>query len=1375
MATINRLDYAFVTDHDTGTVRPVHVASRRRMAGELLGRVMPLLAAARPRRPATEPFGTLSHTRLPDGSVLLCNSGATLDRRGPRAAAVPHVEAVHLPGGADDLGGVRPIDTWGSPSWRFPVPGGDTFGAGAAGAGPDEAARGGTEGAGSLVPEPGGRFGEDVLVTFARERPERVGPFLADVRRLFGSPAGRQIVLAEPGPETVAAWIALACASLPAEYARALTFTTRTHAPHQAPQQILGIGPDAEFDRADRVLLAHHYRVHDGLDGPGSPPVDDAWAGLAAQLWLAGVAPQRVPSEVTGDGDGDGGRGGRGGRPGQGGFDTRPLVAYMLEHGIPVRGADLLTPSVEWAAVPGNVMSLEPARRQAFLAQLARLVEEDGPGPSSPGASRAAALERLAGVCAGFAAQVPAHDLAPLALAITGGRIGAALSGAVRVTSGMLTGLPLADGAASGLHAGYAAPVRDAAVARLGSAVTEWSGLVELWYELREARASDSGSQGRLVRDTAFERKVAARLTQALLQSAGTERADAAALLDRLPAPELTRRVLEELGALTRNRMPTDLLELASSAQGDWLSRSAAAGPAPVPVRLAEAAVRLRTESAGLPDAELYERLMSLVPDLEHDPATVKTVWWLVWRHEGPGPADACRVARITAPGALARAGLQHRLTSLLTAPGPVPDGLAELAGELLSEQGYELTDREWNVAQLLVCGHEIARPDIPAAVAAEQLEQCLHPLRPVPETLQDWSTTMLARGLARANPEDLTDFRALRRVRDGRSPELLRRYLAEQLEGSFREKRVRTLVRRPQRVADLFMAWFTEWEDASPEWEHQSRRLLDEIVGEALRRMEPDLIDEVAVLLAGIGDEWADAWHGWLRKLPAAAGAEPGPGPDTRSDADGGADGGADPGGGHRADGYSRDGYGYGGGLAGGGSAGGGPFADGAYPGGGCAEAGTGAAAGDGWFAGAGAGVPPDGRSVDGRSAEERFPEERLPDGGPGGARFTAEEYVADDRGDGRHADGGEGQGPSPGTEYREGPLPDGEDGPYGAGEYGAGGYRGVGCTDERDAREDARDGWPQGAGDDPRGGTAPGQPPQTYSRDGTGPEVSGDDGRGTPGGYGPGGPGGGRTPVQEPLRPGRSYGNPPLPGRPLRPEPQQPEPYRPERYHGQPPPGQAGSGRPSVPPGGRVPGQRYPAQPPEGLRAGADGGGRGPDAPLAGNVPPEVPGVYGPHPPAPGSAAPGPDVPGPQVPGPSVPGAPGQGSPAPGGRGPGQNPVEAATHWLSRRRAAGPGGPGRRPWQPPAEEDEPDRDQGPHEQPGTPRRQGTYQPPQGPPAPRDPRLHDPRQRDTYRQDSRQDPRGPRDPRRQGPGWPEGRETDGEPPDHRPGGGPGR
>ncbi|MFD6431987.1 GTPase-associated protein 1-related protein [Streptomyces venezuelae] len=270
---IRRLSYRLGQEPDTGAVSLVPPDPDSPQLCEHEGRLRSAVTRVMGVPPAGEAGPELSYSLLPDGGRLLC-------------AALPgqRVEALHLSADTPGPGPVWPIDTWRSESW--------------AGERDESLGSGFVE---SELPVPEAHFDRELLVAFARERADRVAPFLADVRRLFEDPAGRQIVLVEDDSETVARWIALACASLPETYVSALTFTTWTADPRRAPQRIIGIGPDAEFDRSDDAVVEYLYRVHDGTGGgPESPPAEpDAWARLTAERWLTGNPPRPPRGAAT--------------------------------------------------------------------------------------------------------------------------------------------------------------------------------------------------------------------------------------------------------------------------------------------------------------------------------------------------------------------------------------------------------------------------------------------------------------------------------------------------------------------------------------------------------------------------------------------------------------------------------------------------------------------------------------------------------------------------------------------------------------------------------------------------------------------------------------------------------------------------------------------------------------------------------------------------------------------------------------------------------------------------------------------------------------------------------------------------------------------
>ncbi|WP_165985624.1 hypothetical protein [Streptomyces sp. YIM 98790] len=231
-------------------------------------------AALAPLVAATAPVGDgqLSHTRLPDGSALLCHSRAVAPDSpvrggtGRRQWEWQHfvVDARYLPGGpAPDRACV--IHTWRSACWNADAPA-----------------------AGNLPQASEEIFGERTLRAFARRHQDRLVPFLTDVHRLFAERAGRQIVLVEEDSEVVALWIALACASLSPAQARALTFVTRAQRPDRMPHQIVGTTPHAAAALGDPAARRYLYRVHDGTGGESSPPEGDAdpWAEQVADRWL---------------------------------------------------------------------------------------------------------------------------------------------------------------------------------------------------------------------------------------------------------------------------------------------------------------------------------------------------------------------------------------------------------------------------------------------------------------------------------------------------------------------------------------------------------------------------------------------------------------------------------------------------------------------------------------------------------------------------------------------------------------------------------------------------------------------------------------------------------------------------------------------------------------------------------------------------------------------------------------------------------------------------------------------------------------------------------------------------------------------------------
>ncbi|MEU1778560.1 GTPase-associated protein 1-related protein [Streptomyces abikoensis] len=243
---------------------------------QLVGYEPPRAAPARPTADELTTFPiAFSHHLLSDGSRLLCRAVYTGTDYSGRYGNF-HAHAVRL-SPADALpGGMLPIQAWESSFWADSTPG---------------------DGVLAGEPTSAGRIDKARLLEFVRARAERLEPFLADVRNLFLDPEAPQLLVVERDSADVAHWIAVASAVLPRERAGRLTFTTYTRRPGLARQQIVGTSPDADTDAAD---ADRRFRVHDCAGGRSSPARDDApdaWASVAARLWLAGL-PELVSGTV---------------------------------------------------------------------------------------------------------------------------------------------------------------------------------------------------------------------------------------------------------------------------------------------------------------------------------------------------------------------------------------------------------------------------------------------------------------------------------------------------------------------------------------------------------------------------------------------------------------------------------------------------------------------------------------------------------------------------------------------------------------------------------------------------------------------------------------------------------------------------------------------------------------------------------------------------------------------------------------------------------------------------------------------------------------------------------------------------------------------
>ncbi|WP_405608893.1 GTPase-associated protein 1-related protein [Streptomyces sp. NBC_01508] len=806
-----RLSYLLDREPDTGSVRlqPLRSPEPPPSGGERAAEdddLLDPLAQVRQVIALTHhwtPHGALSCSRLPDGGSLLCDSRTDGERPDEQRQ---FIEAVHLPAGAAGFDPVWPIDTWRSRSWDTPGP---------------------ADGHGNVLPAPEGHFDPPLLVRFAQERAARVAPFLADVRRLWADPAGRQIVIAEEDPETVVRWIALACASLPEHHARELTFVTRADEPHEAPQQIVGIGPESAFDRHDPLLVEHLYRVHDGLGGPGSPYVPDPWAELTAALWRSGTPPVPPASGAADDDD-----------P----FALAALVPQLLRLG--TASGDGLT------ALRGDSL-------RAVVATLASAAQDQAQG--SP------AMEELTRVCQELGKHCADGVTDPLALALARRRLAAALDQDTGPRHDPLAGLPLGEAARRSLRSEFG-PRFDQGLERgLRGPVAAWAGPLRHALELH-------GHQGAGVEDAVN------KLVRALLQPRGPERADAVTVLKSVGHHGLNRRVLAKIAADTTGRRSHLLRELLTSPQGEWVRSHR--DIAPPSVRLVEQAVWWGGSPHHLRGVELFAKLAEPAPgaavSAATDPSTLDALWGLVWGAGQPERPDFPRIVRICGAEAVLGANLGTRFLAWLTSPGRFDRELVDFARAV--HRRAELTVRERATAQLLVVADDFARTSSSPRDVVDSVGELRRAGSPVDPALWDGVQYLLARGFAGLPPNELYESGALSFLATA-EPALQRHYRAAVLADFADEAKVSRMAARPEIVADLFYVWRKELTRTSREWHVVVEDLLRQTLGVVLRRMNDEQRGVVATRLVGRSDDWLRRWLRWANEI-RGGGAYPSPPP---------------------------------------------------------------------------------------------------------------------------------------------------------------------------------------------------------------------------------------------------------------------------------------------------------------------------------------------------------------------------------------------------------------------------------------------------------------------------------------------------------------
>ncbi|ATL31304.1 GTPase-associated protein 1-related protein [Streptomyces formicae] len=767
-------------------------AAVERVIGTGVGTGADVEAGAEHRGDGADTACELSYSLLPDGGRLLC-------------AALPgqRVEALHLGPDTPGPGPQWPIDTWSAASWEPGAP--ETLGAGFV-----ESELPAAEPAAARA-----HADRELLVEFARARSGRVAPFLADVRRLFDDPAGRQIVLVEEDPAAVARWIALACASLPEAYVPALTFTTWTRDPWRAPQQIIGVGPDAGFDRADEATLTHLYRVHDATGGPGSPPlpVSDAWAELTAERWLAGSPPTPPAAAPAGTDDA---------------FALIPLLSGGSSGPLPPDGADL-------AGLSGDSL-------RAVVDAFARAV-----GKGETDERTLGELDRL---CRGLDGE---HAVAarPLALALVKHRLDATGGGELPDLTAF-EGLPLGQDAWRELRETYGGRADDALRRTLRGPLTSWTEPLRLAL----AVGADGGPGLAEAMD---------RLATALLHPERRDCAHAVEVLDALDHTAFTRRVLRLLIVDFTERKLDRLRELARSPQGEWLRRNIE--DAPLTVRLAAAAAHWSGPPDHLRGAELFGRLTELLAGQRVDDArTLKLLWRIVWRGGVPDRAEQPWIARTCTPRLIVEADLGRRVMGWVKEPDHCDRDLVEFARAMMGD--HRIGAHERATAELLVIAQDLADGRVPVTRATVgRLRELGRKVTPLGAVLRRGVDERVAGALARANPLDLCESHGLQ-ILVAAGPELLRAYRAHLLDEACCDRLVRELPDRPAELAAYYHIWRPRRRHGvTAEWREVAGELLDQVLAPVLAHLDHHHLGQVATVLEREGQD-VQEWTAWRHRV---------------------------------------------------------------------------------------------------------------------------------------------------------------------------------------------------------------------------------------------------------------------------------------------------------------------------------------------------------------------------------------------------------------------------------------------------------------------------------------------------------------------------
>ncbi|MEV0847330.1 GTPase-associated protein 1-related protein [Streptomyces sp. NPDC049954] len=746
-------------------------------AGTLLGHLV--AQAAETRRAETESAAPFSYSvdQLADGGLLLSSA--------VHAGPVPRPVAVYLPPGTGLPGGLPPVAFWDAVR---PVRG--------------TAAEEGLRGA-LLTAPPDGALGIEAMADFAASRRPWLTAFLAHVRRVLVEPGAPRLVVVERDPGLVARWIALACAVLPPEEARGLTFTTYSPCPGQAHQRIVGTGPR---EAAGLPPAGTGPYVLDCMSPAATPDTAapdvtgaDAWAEVAALLWRAG----------------------------------RPGVAAAAR---PALDADAL----RLAALASGLRL--PAHLRAATAR--HLADECPPAPETgavaavlcaePPETRAEAVA-VARWYTRLDARVPLSATAPVAASV--------LAALVR---GLLTGTPVPPGSAlteehrERLHA-LLGPELRAATADPATAPRR---CVEL-LQVAAVLGVDCGP----ALDGAAD-----RLAAALTTAPGTDEDPVAAAL---PSPD----ALAELPELCAALLPSldtfacaDPAAASSLLHRTHLPLTDSARPVPH-LRMCAQAVAVR-ESTPDPVTAWETLLRGSRPSWSAQPLLLRTALRLIWPQQPPTAAEMLRVLHTAGSDGHRAAGTwQVALRVALHTPTTEPYDFA-LAPLLLRSFPDRLDTRERSALLLLELAHDVRAGKVTDwAAHAVRLRRAAEPLEP---EVRSRAHRALAEALLRSPGTPEGELYGLAHSGDA---DLVAAYGE-----TARTEEFRGLLRAdPALIAGCFVDW-TAHAAADPVWREVSTGLLDEVLRPAVRGLPAPVRRAAEDHLGHSGPHRADAFRAWSR-----------------------------------------------------------------------------------------------------------------------------------------------------------------------------------------------------------------------------------------------------------------------------------------------------------------------------------------------------------------------------------------------------------------------------------------------------------------------------------------------------------------------------